>query len=93
MTDYPTTWYCNICGLSDNQLSYITEKALNSLTPVIASHIKIREMLPHIDGLVHERRNPIANALELRLSCINPSTYALNICNYDLAKSMATEGL
>ena len=27
----------------------------------------------HIDGLVQERRNSIANALELRLSCTNPS--------------------
>ena len=27
----------------------------------------------HIDGLVQERRNPIANALELRLFCTNPS--------------------
>ena len=26
----------------------------------------------HIDGLVQERRNSIANALELRLSCTNP---------------------
>ena len=29
----------------------------------------------HFDGLVQERRNSIANALELRLSCTNPSTY------------------
>ena len=29
----------------------------------------------HFDGLVQERRNSIANALELRLSCINPSIY------------------
>ena len=28
--------------------------------------------LSHIDGLVQERRNSIANALELRLSCANP---------------------
>ena len=28
---------------------------------------------PHIDGLVQERRNSIANTLELRLSCTNPS--------------------
>ena len=28
-----------------------------------------------IDGLVHERHNSIANALELRLSCINPSIW------------------
>ena len=27
----------------------------------------------HIDGLVQERRNSIANALELRPSCIYPS--------------------
>ena len=26
----------------------------------------------YIDGLVQERRNSIANALELRLSCTNP---------------------
>ena len=27
----------------------------------------------HINGLVQERRNSIANAMELRLSCTNPS--------------------
>ena len=31
--------------------------------------------LSHVDGLVQERRNSIANALELRLSCTNPSMY------------------
>ena len=30
----------------------------------------------HIDGLVLERRNSIADALELRLSCTNPLIYA-----------------
>ena len=29
----------------------------------------------YIDGLVQERRNSIANTLELRLSCTNPSIY------------------
>ena len=28
----------------------------------------------HIDGLMQDRRNSIANALELRLSCTNPLT-------------------
>ena len=28
-----------------------------------------------IDGLMQERRNSIANALELRLSCIDPSIW------------------
>ena len=32
----------------------------------------------HIDGLVQERRNSSALAMELRLSCTNPSTYALS---------------
>ena len=27
----------------------------------------------YMDGLVQEKRNSIANALELRLSCTNPS--------------------
>ena len=34
----------------------------------------------HINGLMQERRNSIANALELRLSCTNPSIYSP--CNY-----------
>ena len=29
----------------------------------------------NIDGSVQERRNSIANALELRISCTNPSIY------------------
>ena len=29
--------------------------------------------LHYIDGLMQERRNPIVNTLELRLSCTNPS--------------------
>ena len=32
-------------------------------------------VLQHIDGSVQERRNPTANALELRLACTNPSIY------------------
>ena len=32
-----------------------------------------KEWMPHIDGLMQERRNSIANALELRLSCTNRS--------------------
>ena len=30
----------------------------------------------YIDGLVQERRNSIANAMELRLSCIDPSIWS-----------------
>ena len=53
----------------------------------IASSISLvilQGMLPwwpcwnYSDGLMQERRNSIANALELRLSCINPSTISYN---------------
>ena len=32
----------------------------------------------NIDGLVQERHNSIANALELRLSCTNPLIYVIH---------------
>ena len=37
----------------------------------------------YIDGLTQERRNSIANALELRLSCANTSIYPLQATQYD----------
>ena len=37
----------------------------------------------NINGLVQERRNSIANVLELRLSCTNPSTW-INMINFQL---------
>ena len=41
----------------------------------LASQAKYHQ--EHIDGLVQERRNSIANALELRLSCTNLSTWPI----------------
>ena len=48
----------------------------------------------YIDGLAQERRNPIANALDLRLSCTHPSIlcwtcygpplYHIYILNWDI---------
>ena len=35
----------------------------------------------HIDGLVQDGRNSIANAMELRLSCNNPSIFSLTVTN------------
>ena len=40
--------------------------------------IKIRQSHDRFDGLMQERRNSIANALELRLSCTNPSILSLS---------------
>ena len=33
------------------------------------------DLCHHMDGLMQERSNSTANALELRLSCINPSIW------------------
>ena len=42
-------------------------------------------MLGQIDGLVRERRNSIANAPELRLSCTNPLRYWISVvCCLDI---------
>ena len=38
----------------------------------------------HIDGLIQERRNSIANALELRLSCTNPSICSRCTIGWDI---------
>ena len=37
---------------------------------------RMRKRIDEFDGLVHERRNPSALTMELRLSCINPSSWA-----------------
>ena len=46
-----------------------------------------------IDDLVQESHNSIANALELRLSCINPSRWGLEFLKKSMSKSMITEKL
>ena len=43
---------------------------------ICALYVVLLVEIEHLDGLIQERRNSIANALELRLSCTNPS-----ICN------------
>ena len=45
--------------------------ALQSSTVLTATNIS--RSIAYFDGLGQERRNSITNALELRLSCINPS--------------------
>ena len=44
-------------------------RRMYSLDKVLPHNISIK----HIDGLAQERRNSIANTLELRFSCSNPS--------------------
>ena len=44
----------------------------------ITLHIPVA-CIPYIDELMQETRNSIANALELRLSCTNPSMSCFNV--------------
>ena len=48
--------------------------SLNSIQ-LLPIHPHPTQLVTHINGLVQERRNSIANVLELRLSCTNPSIY------------------
>ena len=47
----------------------------------------------HVDGLVQERRNSIAKALELRLPCTNPSIWCYCHCHYNdvIMSAMASQ--
>ena len=86
-------WMCcwralSIMSLQINLLSLQSQHYpvthLNALKwyPMI-KHLQVVKLCQHrsaetrYDGLVQERRNSIANALELRLSCTNPSIWSL----------------
>ena len=52
----------------------VSQNVPSGLTVSIA---EITILVPsHVDELMQERRNSTANALELRLSCTNPSMYS-----------------
>ena len=50
-----------------------SEKAVNTMAR--SSATMLLSTVEYIDGLVQEIRNSIANAMELRLSCTNPSVW------------------
>ena len=57
-----------VCGLSESKM------VLNLINLTVNDHMPHDSWpKPHIDGFVQERHNSIANALELHLSCTNPS--------------------
>ena len=62
----------------DNALHFVVSvrgQILHSIHYTCWQHHEV-----YIDVLVQERRNSIANALELRLSCTNPSIYRYDTC-------------
>ena len=54
--------------------SYKRNHIMSQTTNTIESRYNTVHFL-HIDGLVQERRNPSANAMELHFSCTNPSIW------------------
>ena len=50
-------------------------------TMTCVENLKYIYIYIYLDGLVQERRNSIANALELRLSCTNPSLCSLSVAS------------
>ena len=57
----------------NHQINYITMVFLELFLCGLKFNYQSDISLLHIDGLVQERRNSIANALELLLSCTNIS--------------------
>ena len=66
----------NFAGEKHNQCISLWIPQRESATTIFLYYCMVNV---HIDGLVQARRNSIANALELRLSCTNPSVYAIVI--------------
>ena len=65
--------YCSILGGRIGSTHWCTEKIISYAYPDIYSQ------QTHFDGLVQETRNSSALAMELRLSCTNPSIYGFRL--------------
>ena len=66
---------CPACNSHWPQPEKSSEFFCISMSLILLLPIRWHYWKDHIGGLVHERRNSIANALELRLSWTNPSIY------------------
>ena len=58
---------------NQNVTIFIEESEFENVVCENVSHFVSASVCWYINGLVQERHNSIANALELRLSCTNPS--------------------
>ena len=66
------------CSVSADGLAGLERASLILTQWGPGMHICIRVLDHHFDGLVQERRNSSALAMELRLSCSNPSICSSN---------------
>ena len=65
-----------IMSYMDNYVTRITSDFI-----IQRQQYKVWNKCVHIDGLMHETRNCIDDALKLRLLCINPSIYHETYCS------------
>ena len=76
------TWRCQVLAFRALNMSCSFDQSARSIesrcvVKEISGPDTVRPIISsgEIDGLMQERRNSIANALELRLSCTNPSKW------------------
>ena len=79
------TWYRAIIS------QWLTENEQRNKEKLHVTTITNPKLWGQIDGLQQERRNSIANAQELRLSCPNPSKYWLILSYKELGKHLSFE--
>ena len=75
-------WIPHTNGQSRGKCFHLMTSSCNSFIITMAIHNQQQRLYnyaAHINGLVQKRRNSIANALELRLSCTNPSIWYLKM--------------
>ena len=58
--------------MTEAYIDVLVQDYSNSIAIAHWSYCSFAQGHRHIEGLAQERRNSIANAMELRLSCTNP---------------------
>ena len=67
-------------GRSSVTSRFPSQRASDKKSISMSWHYDNENLLPWLDGLVQERRNSSALAMELCLSCINPSMWSYRLC-------------
>ena len=74
--------------------SYYSVMSLKFVFFKLLPHLpRANEQTPYLDGLAQERRNSIANALELCLSCTNPSICCLRSLDVSGCRRITSQGV
>ena len=88
-------WWKNFGVLYNFNMMYLRYCIFRCVGPSVLCFIHHNpNMIPHhVDGLMQEGLNSIANALELRLSCIYPSMWTLKQKGFYMDKRLSSAGI